>query len=73
MTDSESMRTIDGACHCGNLRFTLHWPVPEGSIAVRACSCTFCRKHGGVYTSHPNARLEVRIVETVSGLPLPAK
>ena len=60
---TDPMRPIEGACHCGNLRFTLQWPVPEGSIAVRACSCTFCRKHGGVYTSHPKARLEVRIAD----------
>lgn len=32
-------------------------------IPVRACSCTFCTKHGGVYTSHPKGRLEVRIAE----------
>ncbi len=28
---------------------------------MRACSCTFCTKHGGVYTSHPKGRLDVEI------------
>jgi len=28
---------------------------------VRACGCSFCRKHGGVYTSHPGGKLAARI------------
>jgi len=32
-------------------------------LAVRACGCSFCTKHGGVYTSHPDARLETRIAD----------
>ena len=57
------MRHITGGCHCGNVTFDLHVPVSGATIPVRACSCTFCRKHGGVYTSHPDARLEARIAE----------
>lgn len=61
MSDSATPRKIDGRCHCGNIRFVLSWPVAEGSIPVRACSCSFCTKHGGVYTSHPDAEVDVRI------------
>jgi hypothetical protein len=51
---------FQGSCHCGNLTFTLAWPdaVP---MPARACGCSFCRKHGGVWTSHPQARLAVRV------------
>ena len=56
-------RRIDGACHCGNIRFVFHWPQAEGLIPVRACGCSFCRKHGGVYTSHPRGRLAVEIAD----------
>lgn len=55
------MRTIDGGCHCGNIAFRLYWPEGGHRIAARACGCTFCTKHGGVYTSHPQARLEARV------------
>lgn len=56
----ECMR-IHGACHCGNLAFTLDWqPEPE-AIPARACGCTFCRKHGGVWTSCPTGSLQVRV------------
>lgn len=57
------MRTIRGRCHCGNIAFELQWPEPDGMLAVRACSCTFCVKHGGVYTSHPDARLRARVAD----------
>jgi hypothetical protein len=53
---------IDGRCHCGNICFTLDWPS-DGDIPARACGCTFCTKHGGVWTSHPRAKLEVTITD----------
>ncbi len=50
---------IEGACHCGNIRYVLKWPGSGAEIAVRECGCTFCRKHGGAWTSHRNAELAV--------------
>jgi hypothetical protein len=52
---------INGGCHCGNIHYELHWPQSETSIAVRNCSCTFCRKHGGAWTSHRDAGLLANI------------
>ena len=48
---------IEGKCHCGNITYVLHWPGEGTKIPVRACSCTFCTKHGGTYTSHCDAKL----------------
>ena len=48
---------IEGKCHCGNITYVLRWPGAGTNIPVRACSCTFCTKHGGVYTSHGDAEL----------------
>jgi hypothetical protein len=50
---------IDGKCHCGNIAFVLDWPGPPSDLVARACSCTFCVKHGGVWTSSPDAKLSV--------------
>jgi hypothetical protein len=50
---------IDGKCHCGNIALVLEWIDHE--IPARACGCSFCVKHGGVWTSHPRARLDVTI------------
>lgn len=52
---------IGGKCHCGNIQYTLDWPDDGTGIAVRACGCTFCAKHGGSWTSHPQAQLEAQI------------
>ena len=52
---------IRGQCHCGNISFELDWePRPE-SIPARACTCSFCRKHGGVWTSNPSATLRIAV------------
>lgn len=52
---------ISGSCHCGNISFSLEWPDEADEIPARACGCTFCQKHGGVWTSHPGATLRARI------------
>jgi hypothetical protein len=50
---------IDGKCHCGNLSFSLTWEPDPAQIPARACSCSFCSKHGGVWTSNPTGILKV--------------
>jgi hypothetical protein len=52
---------INGKCHCGNIAFALDWDEDPPAIPARACGCTFCVKHGGVWTSHPKSRLAVAI------------
>lgn len=52
---------IDGACHCGNIRFALDWNGEADAIAARACDCTFCVKHGGVWTAQAGASLNLRL------------
>lgn len=54
---------INGKCHCGNISFSLDWPGEALDIPARACGCTFCVKHGGVWTSKPGARLNVRVYD----------
>lgn len=52
---------IDGKCHCGNIAFVLDWPGVPSEIDARECSCSFCVKHSGVWTSHRGARLLVTL------------
>jgi hypothetical protein len=52
---------IVGRCHCGNLSFRLDWEPEPAQIPARACTCSFCTKHGGVWTSCPTGSLEVAI------------
>lgn len=37
---------IDGACHCGAVRFRVQ--LPEGLVSARRCDCSFCRMRGAV-------------------------
>jgi hypothetical protein len=58
---TDETETIEASCHCGNIRFSLHWPTASVDIQVRECSCTFCQKHGGAWTSNRESSLEVSI------------
>jgi len=52
---------IAGSCHCANISFTLDWRPEPSEIQARACTCSFCSKHGGVWTSCPTGSLKVTI------------
>jgi len=52
---------LTGKCHCGNIAFALDWKGGPAGIPARACGCSFCIKHGGVWTSNPDSRLAVTI------------
>jgi hypothetical protein len=54
---------IHGGCHCGNITFHLTWDPEPREIPARACDCTFCTKHGGVWTSNPKGALRVEVKE----------
>ena len=47
--DSSRPREIEGACHCGTVRFRVK--LPEGLNEVRRCNCSYCRMRGAVVAS----------------------
>lgn len=61
--NSQSSFRIGGGCHCAVIRLVLDWPESTGELPCRACGCTFCQKHGGVWTSHKNASLSVGVAD----------
>ena len=54
---------LEGGCHCGRLRvaFTITKPLTE--LPLRACQCTFCRRHGGLTTSDPAGEIVLTVSE----------
>ena len=60
---------ITGSCHCGNIAFTLDWRPDPAEIPARACGCSFCVKHGGVWTAIPAGVLRVHVRSPERTLP----
>lgn len=54
---------INGKCHCGNISFALNWEPEPTEIPARACTCSFCVKHGGLWTACPAGSLMVTVKE----------
>jgi len=51
-TSSKIPLTINGACHCGAVQFTV--TLTEGLASARRCTCSICRMRGAVaLTSTP--------------------
>ena len=46
-----------GQCHCGAIGYEYRTGLAPAGWPVRACQCSFCRKHAGVYTSDPAGSL----------------
>ncbi|MGE5563707.1 MAG: GFA family protein [Bacillota bacterium] len=53
-TSSHERVTLNGACHCGAVKFTV--TLTEGFASARRCTCSICRMRGAVaVTSTPEA------------------
>jgi len=52
-----------GQCHCGAVGYEYRTAVPTAQWPVRACQCSFCLKHGGVYTSDPAGSVQFDCTE----------
>lgn len=48
---------IDGACHCGTVRF--HVRLSNGLHTARRCDCSICRMRGAVAVSAPLDGLDI--------------
>jgi len=52
---------VQGRCHCGNLVVQFEPAVDPRSLPLRACQCTFCRRHGARTTADPSGRVAIEI------------
>jgi len=50
------MKKIEGACHCGDVRWTYEAPLESAT----ACNCTVCRRYGALWAYGYNGQ-EVKI------------
>ena len=59
--------TFDGGCHCGRLRVSFTTGRAPTDLPLRACQCTFCRRHGGLTTSDPEGEVVLTVAEVPPG------
>ncbi|MEM7766419.1 MAG: GFA family protein [Pseudomonadota bacterium] len=53
---SNALRTYEGGCHCGAVRFEVD--LPE-SFEVEDCNCSICRKSGNIHVIVPASRFRL--------------
>jgi hypothetical protein len=53
------LTTLDGGCHCTGVRVSFETDVDPRALSLRACQCSFCRRHGARVTTDPKGRLRV--------------
>jgi len=58
---SASDLVFEGSCHCGAIGFAFRPSRTPDSWPVRACQCSFCRRHGARTTSDPAGSVTFRI------------
>jgi hypothetical protein len=55
-----TVRTFEGRCHCGAVGFVLRTSQEPAQWTVRACQCSFCRKHAVRTTTDPSGSVTFR-------------
>ena len=53
------MKRLEGTCHCGNVAIVLETEKDPRELPLRACGCSFCRRHGARTTSDPAGRAHI--------------
>jgi hypothetical protein len=48
---------INGACHCGTVRFRAR--LTNGFHTARRCTCSYCRRRGAIAVSAPVGGIEI--------------
>jgi hypothetical protein len=52
---------LEGTCHCANIAIVLETEQDPRALPLRACGCSFCRRHGARTTADPAGRARVGI------------
>lgn len=53
------MPQFHGSCHCGNIEIDYTTAIPAEGAKVRACQCSFCRKHDARALSDPAGQVTI--------------
>ena len=59
--DAPMTHVLQGGCHCGNIGISYRTGVSPAATRVRACQCSFCRKHAARAVSDPEGHAEITV------------
>jgi hypothetical protein len=54
---NKDIKALNGACHCGGVRF--HVRLANGLHSARRCNCSYCRMRGAVVVTAKLADIEI--------------
>jgi hypothetical protein len=55
--------TLTGSCHCGNLSVRFETQIAPEDIEVRACQCSFCRRHHQRSVTDPRGQVTIGVAD----------
>jgi hypothetical protein len=55
------METLHGRCHCGAIELQFRTGIAPLRLRLRACSCSFCRRHGARTMTDPNGSVAIAV------------
>ncbi len=55
------MTIYRGGCHCGNIRLAFETAIAPTDIEIRACQCSFCRRHNSLAAADPDGMLTIGV------------
>jgi hypothetical protein len=53
------MAILRGECHCGRVEVSFETALSPNELEVRACQCSFCRRHGAKTVTDAAGRLAI--------------
>jgi hypothetical protein len=56
-----TLQSFEGGCHCGNLNLRFETAIAPSGFTVRACACSFCRRHATRTVADPAGRLQIAV------------
>ena len=52
---------LEGSCHCGAVHVTLELSRAPEALELRACQCSFCRRHGARTLTDRDGRASIAV------------
>lgn len=52
-----------GGCHCGNIRLQFETTIAPSEMELRACRCSFCRKHNTRAAADPKGQITITVTD----------